>query len=97
MFRNQYSLQAEVATNGAHGRLGRLGGAQHLAAFQDHVNPNPHHAHHGSGGLKRQVKTKTGVVGAVAGNEIELTIQVEYRMMGRFAEANLACSVCGEI
>lgn len=51
------SLDAEVAADGAHGGLGRLGGPQHLAPLEHHVHPNPHHAHHGA----RRLGTYGGV------------------------------------
>lgn len=46
------SLYAEVAADGAHGRVGRLRGTQHLAPLEHDVNAGPHHAHHGSRRLK---------------------------------------------
>lgn len=46
-----HSLYAEVAADGTHGGLGRLGGPQHLAPLEHNVHSRPHHAHHGARSL----------------------------------------------
>lgn len=44
----RYSLDAEVTADGAHGGVGRLGGAEHLAPLENNVHTGPHHTHYGS-------------------------------------------------
>lgn len=53
-------LYAEVAADGAHVGVRRLGRAQHLAPLENDVDTGPHHAHNRSG---RLTKKKRGIMG----------------------------------
>jgi len=58
-------LNAEVTADGAHGRLGRHGGAEHLAALEDNILSLPDHGADGSAGHVGNQTSEEALAGEV--------------------------------